>query len=41
MTTPPPLVLKNSGLATASLVLGILSLVLMIICIGRCWGYRR
>jgi len=34
MTTPPPLEVKNSGLATASLVLGILSLVLMIICIG-------
>lgn len=34
MTTPPPLALKNSGLATTSLVLGILSLVLMIICIG-------
>ena len=34
MTTPPPLAIKNSGLATASLVLGILSIVLMIICIG-------
>jgi len=34
MATPPPLAFKNSGLATASLVLGILSLVLMIICIG-------
>jgi len=34
MTTPPPLTVKNSGMATASLVLGILSLVLMIICIG-------
>ncbi len=34
MTTPPPLATKNSGLATASLVLGILSLVLTIIRIG-------
>jgi len=38
MTTPPPLALKNSGLATTSLVLGILSLVLMVICIGPLLG---
>ena len=38
MTTPPPLTVKNSGLATASLVLGILGLVLMIICIGPLLG---
>ena len=34
MSTPPPLAIKNSGLATTSLVLGILSLVLTVICIG-------
>jgi hypothetical protein len=34
MTTPPPLAVKDSGRATASLVLGILSLPLLFLCIG-------
>lgn len=36
--TPPPLASKNSGLATASLVLGILSLALVIVCVGPVLG---